>query len=64
VLDRLEQLTDELGQISTWLTGLDEDRAAIELEQAWQATAAAAWVLQRPVRTRPEGWLNTANQAR
>jgi hypothetical protein len=57
VLDRLAQLADELGQISTWLTGLDEDRAAIELEQAWQATAAAGWVLQRPARTRPEGWL-------
>jgi hypothetical protein len=57
VIERLEQISDELGQISTWLTGLDQDRAAIELEQAWQAVAAAGWLLQRPARTRPEGWL-------
>lgn len=61
VLDALEQITDELAQISSWLTGMDEDRAAIELEAAWQATAAAGWVLDRPVRTKPVGWLTAAD---
>jgi hypothetical protein len=55
-LAALERICDELGLISTWLSGLDEDKAAIELEQGWQAVAAAPWLLERPVRTRLEGW--------
>jgi hypothetical protein len=35
VLAALERITDELAQIATWLTGLDQDRAAVELEAAW-----------------------------
>jgi hypothetical protein len=55
VVDAIERINGELGQISTWLTGLDEDQAAIELEHAWRATAAAGWLLERPLRARSAG---------
>jgi hypothetical protein len=50
VLDAIERINGELGAISTWLSGLDEDQAAIELEHAWRATPAAGWLLERPLR--------------
>jgi hypothetical protein len=61
VLRRLREIELQLGDISTWLTMVDEDKAAIVLEQAWQSVAAAGWVLTRQVRTRPEGWLGQGN---
>ncbi len=59
VLDRLAALSDELGQISSWLAGFggQEDKASILVEEAWKATAAACWSLERAARTRPAGWL-------
>jgi hypothetical protein len=56
VLKRLGELADEIGMIASWLTGLDEDRAAIMLECAYRDLYAASWALERPVRLRPEGW--------
>jgi len=55
---RLEEIADELGQISTWLSLGDEDRAAIMLEESYRNIEAAAHVVQRRIRTRPAGWLN------
>jgi hypothetical protein len=57
-LQRLEEISDEIGQISTWLSRLDEDKSAIVLEDAHRSIAAAAWALQTPLRTRPTGWLS------
>jgi hypothetical protein len=56
VLKRLGELADEIGLISSWLTGLDEDRAAILLEDAYRSIATASWALERVARLRPEGW--------
>jgi hypothetical protein len=53
VLAHLAWLEDELASISTWLTGLDEDQAAIPLECAARDCAAAAWRLEAPLRARP-----------
>jgi hypothetical protein len=61
---RLDQIREELAQISTWLTGRGEDRAAICLEDAWKGIAPANWLLEPPLRTRPEGWLNGSQTAR
>jgi len=63
VLARLEQLNDEVGAISTWLSQLDEDRSAILLESAWESVAAAAWALERTTRRKPEGWLGDGQPA-
>jgi hypothetical protein len=62
--NRSAALADELGQISTWLAGFGpgEDKASIMIECAWKDAAAAAWTLERPVRTRPEGWLGNGQQ--
>jgi hypothetical protein len=57
VIAALERAGDELAQISTWLSRADEDKAAILLEEAWRDVSAAGWVLERPVRVKPEGWL-------
>jgi hypothetical protein len=57
-LERLEQLGAELAQISTWLTFLNEDKAAIMLECAARDVGATAWALEPPLRLRPEGWLS------
>jgi hypothetical protein len=62
VLARLAELGDELGNISTWLTGCDEDRAAILIESAWESVAAGAWALERTARRKPEGWLADPQQ--
>lgn len=40
-LQRLEEMSDERGAISTWLSRLDEDKAAITLEDAHRDIAAA-----------------------
>jgi hypothetical protein len=53
-LDRIEGVISE---ISTWLTLHDQDKAAIQLECSARDVAAAAWVLEMPLRLRPEGWL-------
>jgi hypothetical protein len=63
VLARLEQLQAELGLISSWLTNLDADKAAILLEDAHRCLGAAAWSLEPPLRLRPEGWLGGADRA-
>jgi hypothetical protein len=62
-LAMLETMADEIGLISTWLSKLDEDKAAITLEDAHRSIAAAAWALQTPLRTRPEGWLSRPRSA-
>jgi hypothetical protein len=56
-LRRLEALSAELGDISTWLTQADEDKSAILLEDAARDIDAACWALSKPSRMRPEGWL-------
>jgi hypothetical protein len=43
VLAALERIGDELGPISTWLSGLDLDQPSILLEEAWRDGAAAGW---------------------
>lgn len=63
-LAALEQMADELGRISTWLTKADEDRAAIILEDAHRNIAAACWALSTPLRHHPEGWLSTPAEGR
>jgi hypothetical protein len=62
-LARLEEISDEIGAISTWLSRLDEDKSAIVLEDAHRSIAAAAWALQTPLRHRPEGWLSRPRSA-
>jgi hypothetical protein len=52
-LARLAGIEPELAEISTWLTGLGEDRAAEVLDCAARDVAAAAWRLERPLRARP-----------
>ena len=60
-LQRLEQLADEIGLISTWLSCLDKDKAAITLEDAHRDIAAACWAPSTPIRHRPEGWRSRGN---
>jgi hypothetical protein len=57
VLARLAGIEDELAEISTWLSGLGEDRAAEVLDCAARDAAAAGWTLERPrrARSRPGG---------
>jgi hypothetical protein len=55
-LARLGELADEIGLIASWLTGLDQDRAAIMLECAYRDLYAASWALERPIRHAPEHW--------
>ena len=61
VLQRLEEIADEIGLIASWLTSLDEDRSAILLEDAYRDLYAACWALERPARLRPEGWTAAAD---
>lgn len=60
-LQRLDELAAEIGQISTWLSKADEDKAAIVLEDAHRSIAAACWAIQTPIRHHPEGWLSRGN---
>ena len=57
-VQRLEQIADELGAISTWLSLGDLDQPAIVLEDATRDVLAAAHQLQRRTRRYPAGWLN------
>jgi hypothetical protein len=52
VLEHLERLEPDLAQISTWLAGIGEDRAAEVLDCAARDVAAASWALERPLRPR------------
>jgi hypothetical protein len=52
VLARLAEIEPELAQISTWLAGIGEDRAAEVLDCAARDVAAAGWALERPLRPR------------
>jgi hypothetical protein len=54
---RLDQLGAELSQIASWLTGLDQDRAAVALECAARDVWASCWVLDADARSRPAEWL-------
>lgn len=56
-ITRLDALCDELSKISTWLGRVDEDQAAILLEDAWRDLQAACHVLTRRERRHPAGWL-------
>ena len=56
-LARLDALGGELSQIASWLTGLDEDQAAVALECAARDVFCACWVLDRDARSRPGAWL-------
>jgi hypothetical protein len=47
---RLEQIEAELVQLSSWLAMVDQDRAALLLEDAATAAGAAGWELDRPLR--------------
>ena len=55
VLARLAWLEPELAAISTWLTGLGEDRAAEVLDCAARDVAAAGWALEAPLRRASPG---------
>jgi predicted Fe-S protein YdhL (DUF1289 family) len=61
VLARLDELRRETGEISTWLSQLDADKAAIILECAARDFGAACWDLEQAVRVRPVGWMATAD---
>jgi hypothetical protein len=63
-LQRLEQLRDEIGLISSWLTQANADKAAIILECAERDLGAACWDLEKPERLRPEGWLSSSQAPR
>ncbi len=52
VLDRLDQLARELGDIASWLALLDQDHAAIRVECASRDLESAAWQLSTPTRLR------------
>jgi hypothetical protein len=54
---RLDQLGAELSAIASWLTGLDEDRAAVALECASRDVFCVCWLLDADARSRPDAWL-------
>jgi hypothetical protein len=60
----LDRMGTELADIASWLTGLDEDRAAVALECADRDVMAACWVLDRDARSRPDAWLGPVNAPR
>lgn len=60
-IEHLQRLADTLAQASNWLDTYENDpgasKACLLTEEAWKAVTAACWSLERPVRTKPSGWL-------